>query len=66
MQRKRDGLGPIGDAVSGLDDELVFGDPQSLTTGAVLFHRCRSSGPVGDGQRSGPRSRLHGAAAGAV
>ena len=65
MQRQRDGLVPIGEVVSGLDDVLVPAirddSPQ-----AALFHRGRSGEPACLGQRSGPGPGLHGAVDGAV
>ena len=65
MQRKQDRLIPVAEALAELDGPVPAirdASPQARHH----FTRFRSSGPVGDGQRSGPGERLHGAVAGAV
>ena len=66
MQRKRGGLVPIGEVVSGLDDVLAPAIRDDLTPGAALFHRGRSGEPTCSCQRSGPREALHSATDGAL
>ena len=63
MQRQRGELVPIGEVVADLD-----GPVKKLrdAPGGSPLHPLRSSEPACRGQRSGPRSRLHGADAGAV
>ena len=50
MQLERSGLVPIGEAVSGLDDELVPALPQRFAPGAAPLHRGRSGEPACRGQ----------------
>ena len=64
MQRQRDGLVPIGDALSGMGGPVKAIQP--LAPGAAPFHPCRSGEPACQRQRSGRRSRLHGANDGAL
>ena len=66
MQRKQDGLVPIGDAVSVLDDGPVPTLRDDSPQAWPPLHRGRSGESVGRGQRSGPRPGLHGADDGAV
>ena len=66
MQRKRGELVPIGEVVSGLDDVLVPAIRDDSPQARHHFTRCRSGEPACLGQRSGRRSRLHGANDGAV
>ena len=66
MQRKQDGLVPIGDAVSVLDDGPVPTLRDDSPQAWPPLHRGRSGESVGRGQRSGPGERLHGANDGAV
>ena len=66
MARKRDGLVPIEEAISHLDGpvkKLRDATPQARCTTSP---KLRSGEPACFGQRSGPGSRLHGAANGAV
>ena len=62
MAHQRGGLVPIGEAFGGPDEV----DPRCLAPGAAPLHPSRSGEPACFGQRSGPRSRLHGADAGVV
>ena len=59
MQRKQDGLGPIGDAVSGLDDVLVSTLRETSPQAVHHFTLSDQVNQLGFGQRSGPRSGLH-------
>ena len=60
MQRQRDDLVPIGDALSGLDGP-VKAIREATPQAVAPLHPLRSGEPVGLGQRSGPRPGLHGA-----
>ena len=65
MQSKRDELIPVGEVVSGLGGPVAAirdASPQAIHH----FTLRRSGKPACLGQRSGTRSRLHGAAADAV
>ena len=65
MQRQRGELVPIGDALADLGGPVkVIRD--SLASSATPLHPLRPSEPACLGQRSGPRSRFHGANDGAV
>ena len=66
MQLERSGLVPIGEAVSGLDDELVPALRDASAPGAAPLHRGRSGRPTCQGPRNGPRPGLHGSNDGAV
>ena len=50
----------------GVGHDPQRGAPRSLTPGGAPLHPGRSGEPACGGQRSGPRSRFHGAADGAV
>ena len=65
MQRQRGELVPVREALSGLGGTCQR-TARSLAPGVAPLHPLRSGEPACRGQRSGPRSRLHGAAAGAV
>ena len=64
MQRQRGELVPIGE--SHRPGRAGEESPPALAPGAAPLHPRRSGEPVDRGQRSGPRSRVHGAAAGAL
>ena len=55
MQRKRDGLVPIGEAFGGLGGPVKA--IREARPGAGPLHPLRPGEPVGDGQRSGPPHR---------
>ena len=66
MQRQRGGLVPIGEAFGGLDAGPLQAIRDATPQALHHFTRFDQVNQLVSRQRSGPRSRLHGAAAGAV
>ena len=66
MQRQRDELVPIGNAISSLDDAPVPAIRDASPQARRGFTLADQVHQLGLGQRSGPRKRLHGADDGAV